>query len=63
MTIHPHLMHTVARERAADLLREAAAARMAAEARQTTQASQPAGAPQSHPSASRDLTPAGAQQR
>jgi hypothetical protein len=63
MTIHAHQMQAIARERTADLLRDAAAYRLAAEARQAVPAARPAGRSQAGQSAAHNLIPAGAQKR
>jgi hypothetical protein len=63
MTINPHITRAVARQRATDLRREAAAQRMAAEYRRAEGASHPADRPQPARKAVQDLIPAGAEKR
>ena len=63
MTVNPHIMQAVGRERTADLLRAAAAYRPAAEVDQTRPESRPPTRPQPDVSARPDLIPAGTDQR
>lgn len=63
MTINPHILEAVGRERTADLRRAAAAYQVAAPADQTRPDSQPAKQPQPSVSAHHDLIPAGTEQR
>ncbi|MBV8953267.1 MAG: hypothetical protein JO179_03960 [Solirubrobacterales bacterium] len=59
MTVNPHIMQAIGRERTADRLRAAAAYRSARQADQTRPAGQPVTPPQPGVSARQDLIPAG----
>lgn len=63
MSINPHIMLAVSRERTADLMREAAAYRIASEARQAAKASEPATRQHLGQDASHELTPVTAEER
>ncbi len=63
MTINPHIMQTLGRERTADLLRNAAAHRTASEARQAAPAGQPATRQHLGHDAPQELIPVTAEER
>jgi hypothetical protein len=63
MTLNPHIMQTLGRERTADLLRDAAAIRTAAQAGRPSPGSQTAIPPEPRPRGPQKLIPARAEKR